>query len=64
MKNIELDRDTKVLLLKVLKQGYFTQNDMDVLKEKTELQIRSANIIVNVIPGDIPLASCEEEIVP
>jgi len=31
-KNIELDRATKILLLSVLKQGYFTPENADFLR--------------------------------
>jgi hypothetical protein len=64
MNEIKIDRDVKVLLLKVLKQGYFTQNDMDVLRDKIDLNIKTANIVLTLLPSDIPLATCEEEIQP
>jgi aspartate carbamoyltransferase regulatory subunit len=35
-KNIKIDRETKILLLQVLKQGYFTCEDYDLLQSKIE----------------------------
>jgi len=33
-KKIELDRDTKILLLSVLKKGYFSEQDTEIIRNK------------------------------
>jgi hypothetical protein len=34
MKTIDIDRETKIVLLNVLKNGYFTDNDLIVILKK------------------------------
>jgi predicted ATP-dependent Lon-type protease len=34
--NLPLDRETKILFLSVLRQGYFTPKDIETLKSKIE----------------------------
>jgi hypothetical protein len=44
IENLPLDRETKILLLTILKQGYFTAQNIKLLKTKIETESGGAFI--------------------
>jgi hypothetical protein len=43
--NISLDRETKIMLLRALRCGYFTRDDIRLLSEKVGLETITVEII-------------------
>jgi hypothetical protein len=52
MNKIKIDRETKVILLNVLRKGYFTDNDVKFIANKTGLDITFLNLMMSATSYD------------
>jgi hypothetical protein len=52
MNKIEIDRETKIVLLNVLKKGYFVNSDIKIIANKTGLDTTFLDLMISATGED------------